>query len=338
VTGGETTRKINCGGPEYQDYAADATPESLPRDLPVGDFYADWATAQFGRDVGAATAAIFTKLDGKFPATSAWIRGPGGIVISKEPWKSAAARFAFVDEFAALRPRLQGAGNLARFDWWLNTFRVTREMGHLGSLRGELNEILAGIEKEKDPAAQRRLAREQALPVRLAMLQALGAMNEALLATLHNATELGTLCNIEQQSMLRLKILTGQDAKLEQFLGAPLPAGAQPWQDYRGTPRLANLTARSAATKGETLALRIVALDKQAVPSVTLKFRPLGNGRWRTVQASHLARAVWQAKLPAAQEDFEYYIEAQTADAKTLRWPATAPDLNQTVVILEQNP
>ena len=59
-------------------------------------------------------------------------------------------------------------------------------------------------------------------------------MHNALLATLNNATELGTLCNIEQQSMLRLKMLTGQDAALAKLLGEPLPAAAQPWKDYRG--------------------------------------------------------------------------------------------------------
>jgi hypothetical protein len=331
VTGASVTRKINCGGPEYQDYAADANPEEQPRDLPVADFYEDWATAQFGPDAGAATAAIFTKLDGNFPATSAWIRGPGGIVTGKEPWKTAAARFAFVDEFAALRPRVQGSGNLDRFDWWLNTFRVTREMGRLGALCGELNAIIADIEKQNEMASQRQLARERALPVRLEMVRALGAMNEALLATLHNATELGTLCNIEQQSMLRLKILTGEDAKLEKFLGEPLPASAHPWKDYRGAPRLVVLTARTTANKGESLKLKIVALDKQPVKSVAVHVRPLGRGDWQTIPATHIARAVFEAKLPVARDDFEYYVTA----GENLVWPATAPQLNQTVVSTE---
>jgi len=333
VAGEKATRKINCGGPDYQDFAADAHPETLPRDLPVADFYADWAAAQFGPEAGPAAAAIFTKLDGNFPQTSSWISGPGAMVINKQLWATQAARFAFVEEFAALRPRVRGAGSLERFDWWLNTFRVTKFMGEFGCARGELDTIMKRIAAEKDTAAQRQQAREQALPVRLKMVALLGDLHHALLATLNNATELGTLCNIEQQSMLRMEILTAHDAALAKYLGAPLPATAQPWKDYRCDPRLVAMSARTTARSGEALSLKIVALDRQPVKSVTVKLRPLGNGEWRALEADHLARAVWQTRLPAATEDFEYFIEAQTADAKTLRWPATAPELNQTVVI-----
>ena len=255
------------------------------------------------------------------------------MVINKQLWATQAARFAFVEEFAALRPRVRGAGSLERFDWWLNTFRVTKFMGEFGCARGELDTIMKRIAAEKDTAAQRQQAREQALPVRLKMVALLGDLHHALLATLNNATELGTLCNIEQQSMLRIEILTAHDAALAKYLGAPLPATAQPWKDYRCDPRLVAMSARTTARSGEALSLKIVALDRQPVKSVTVKLRPLGNGEWRALEADHLARAVWQTRLPAATEDFEYFIEAQTADAKTLRWPATAPELNQTVVI-----
>jgi len=308
-----------------------------PRDLPIADFYADWATGQFGREAGRAAAAIFTKLDGQghFPAPSAWVRGPGTITINKKPWQAVASEYALVDEFAALRPRVRGAGNLERFDWWLNTFRVTKFMGQLGCARGELDALIERIEKDASPQSKRRLAREQALPVRLRMVVLLGEVHNALLATLHNATELGTLCNIEQQSMLRLKILTGQDAKLEKWLGEPLPAAAQPWKDYRGVPRLVVMTVRTKASKGEALTLKIVALDKQPVKSVAVHVRPLGNGDWQAIPATHVARAVYAAKLPAAREDFEYHVIAETAGGGKLVWPATVPQLNQTVVLTE---
>ena len=51
-------------------------------------------------------------------------------------------------------------------------------------------------------------------------------------------------------------------------------------------------------------------------------------------QATHVGRAVWSATLPAAQEDFEYYLTA----GGNLVWPATAPGLNQTVVVFPQTP
>ncbi|MCU0780508.1 MAG: malectin, partial [Akkermansiaceae bacterium] len=147
VEGGDVRRKINCGGPAYQDFAADPA-GATPRDLPVADLYADWAHAQFGPEAGPPAAAIFSRLDGKFPAVSGWIRGPGAVVVHNEPWKTYQRQFAFVEEFAALRPMVRGAGSLERFDYWLNMFRATRSMGEFGSLRGELNGIMAAITRE----------------------------------------------------------------------------------------------------------------------------------------------------------------------------------------------
>ncbi len=65
-------------------------------------------------------------------------------------------------------------------------------------------------------------------------------------------------------------------------------------------------------TRGETLTLKIIALDKQPVKSVTSTGRPLGKGEWQTIPATHIARAVYEAKLPAAQDDFEYYLSVET--------------------------
>jgi hypothetical protein len=335
VSGNGISRKVNCGGQAYQDFTADASSEKQPRDLPTADLYQDWAAAQFGPDAGPEAAAIFTKLDGNFPATSGWIRGPGAIAVQNAPWAAHSKNFAFVELFAALRPKVKGAGCLERFDFWLNSFRTTRAMGEFACARGELNRIMQAIAKEKDPAVQRQLAKEQALPVRLRMAALAGDKVNAVLASLTNATELGTLCNIEQQSMVRLKLLKGHDAALEKILGEPLPAAAQPWQDYRGGSRLVVMNGRTALVKGEAQTLRIIALDKQPVKSIVVKCRPFGKGDWQSIEAKHVARAVWGATLPAAAEDFEYHVVAETADGKKLAWPATAPEMNQTVVVTE---
>jgi len=53
----------------------------------------------------------------------------------------------------------------------------------------------------------------------------------------------------------------------------------QPWpKDYQGAPRLIVPTLRSVVTRGETLALKIIALDKQPVKSVVVRLRPLSKG------------------------------------------------------------
>lgn len=117
-------------------------------------------------------------------------------------------------------------------------------------------------------------------------------------------------------------------------LGRPLPAETSPSPSYTGPARLIVPTVRNFVSQGEALALEIIALDQPPVKSVTVKFRPLGKGEWQTVKTLHQARAVWQVKFPPATEDFEYSVEAQAAHSETLRWPASAPDLNQTVVVI----
>jgi len=37
--------------------------------------------------------------------------------------------------------------------------------------------------------------------------------------------------------------------------------------------------------------------------------------------------------MPSPGEDFEYRIEAMTAGGAILTWPATAPEINQTVLV-----
>jgi hypothetical protein len=95
------------------------------------------------------------------------------------------------------------------------------------------------------------------------------------------------------------------------------------------------MTARGSAAKGEQLVLPIIALDKHQIESVVVRIRPLSRGEWSTVNAKRLDRAVYQAQLPAAMDDFEYFAEAEIAGGQTLRWPATAPEFNHTVVITE---
>ena len=89
---------------------------------------------------------------------------------------------------------------------------------------------------------------------------------------------------------------------------------------------------RNVAEPGESLALKIIALDGKPMKSVVVNVRRLGGGSWRKIPAKHIARAVYSAPLPAAKDDFEYHVTAKTASGIELHWPASAPRLNQTVV------
>ena len=129
-----------------------------------------------------------------------------------------------------------------------------------------------------------------------------------LLETVSTPGEMGTVANLELHTRVSGGYLTNSDARLEELLVKPLPGDCAIPTDYAGKPRLVVPTVRSVVLDGEALQLKILVLDQQPVQSVSVHIRPLAKGEWRTIEASHLARSAWQAKLPPATEDFEYSI------------------------------
>jgi hypothetical protein len=353
--GGEAfSRRINCGGAVVDGYEADlleagSVPvnRGRPRDLPCDDFYTDWARAQFGPEVSAAMARFFTSLDGgpgdysqtkatRLPRPADWIDGPGGIKANGRPWVEVKTGYAFLEPMTALRPQVKGAANLERFDYWLNSFRYDAALSQLGCTRGQLDGIVKRISGETDPAKKKRLTMDEALPVRLALARQWETMMTLLLQTVSTPGEMGTIANLEQHVLRNSNgphFMDRHDQKLAEWSGAPLPAAVTPRKDYQGPPRLIVPTVRSVIAQGEPLVLKIIALDRQPMRSVVVNERPLGGGQWREIPAKHVARAVYSVTLPVAAEDFEYRVTATTAAGLELHWPASAPAMNQTVIL-----
>ena len=105
--------------------------QGKPRFAPTADFYADWAGAEFGAEAAEQIAAIFVRLDGRLPRPVSWVTGPGSMRPSSRKWSDVQKEYTFVDELAALRPRIAGPGNLERFDYWLNNFRALRSIAEV---------------------------------------------------------------------------------------------------------------------------------------------------------------------------------------------------------------
>ena len=77
-------------------------------------------------------------------------------------------------------------------------------------------------------------------------------------------------------------------------------------------------------------------LDNEPVKSATLYWRELDGKEYKKVPLKHKARAVYTVTTPPAEGDaIEYHIRAGFADGKERMWPATAPEMNQTVVVSE---
>jgi hypothetical protein len=298
----------------------------------VLDFYADWAAHQFGSEAAAEIAAIFSRIDGHLPAPMTGC--PGGLTTNGMPWEQARGAYGFVDEMAALRPRIRGAGQQARFEKWVHIFEYLRVTGKVGCGCGEIDRLMAELAAIKGPAARKQFAQTTVLPVRVRLNDDWGRMMTLAIQTADTWGGIGVVMGQELMNRGEINRLECHDPALRAALGGELPASALPWLEYRGTPRLFAVTKRSVVDRGEALSLKIIALDKAPVKSVTVRVRPFG-GAWQAIPATHLGRAVYEAKLPPPQDDFEYHITAETAGGQQLVWPATAPSLNQTVVVTE---
>ena len=331
------------------------------RTMPVDDYYADFTHAHFGQEVAQEAGKILASIDsgGGSPEKSTWLRRGdsdptptgGSIDPDMSGWgfvwgaqgclqshsalrQQAKEKGAIVEKLATLRPKVAGKGNLQRFDWWLATLRASIAMYEGGGVRGDLQGVVARMAAEKDPARKKELA-NQAVELRIELTKAWDAILRQEILAADTPSELGIIANLERNSRMFNGWLTKFDSAITNTLHEPLPASCAPAMAWDGPAMLKMFTVRSSAHTGEELTLRVIALDKQPVKAVAVKIRLLGIGRWRTLPATRLARAVYEAKLPAAQGDFEYYVTADTAGGQTLVWPPTAPDLSQSVVVHE---
>ncbi|MEA1996070.1 MAG: hypothetical protein U9N45_00445 [Gemmatimonadota bacterium] len=305
-----------------------------PRRLRVDDFYLDWARCQFGPQVAEPVARVFSELDCRLPCPADWVRGPGGIKPDSLGWDKRSREYRFVDSLAALRPQVSGAGNLERFDYWLNSFRYLRAVARVSCEWGKFDKAVDRVMAVKDPGSRRRLAWGIVMPVRKELVALLAEVHRLLLSTVSTTGGMGTVANWQQHVLPMLLDETGE--KLSEMIGTgKFPGDAMPQTGCDGPPRLFVPYARTCLVKGEKLELKVIILGAAQSPA-KLYWRPLGRGRFAAVPLTHLARGVYTVTLPqkATAEDLEYYVQVKTADGAVLRFPATAPKLNQTVVVV----
>jgi len=350
VAGENCIRKINCGGPAYKDYEADmpsSKPDGRPRDLPSDDFYADWALTQFGPKAAEPIAKLFASLDGgpsavtqgqgntNLPRPSTWVGGPGGINPDPRPWEQVSKEYEFVDELAKLRPQVKGPGNLERFDYWLNTFRYLREVGRVNCTWAQFNAAMKKVKDQKQADTQKQVALETALPIRKELVAQVVDVHRYLLATITTTGGMGNVTNWQQHLMPAL--LTQPGEELEKILGQQLPEDAEPTDKYDGPPRIIVPTVRSSLKSGEDLRLKVIILAQQQPEDAFLYYRPMGTDNYTKATLTHVARGVYSVMIPAREiknNDLEYHIKVTFDDDHSVYFPATAPQMNQTVVII----
>lgn len=358
VESGPFERRINCAGAAWDGYEADlpdvgeiGPTRDLPRDLSAEDFYLDWCRAAFGDEIAGPAAAVFTRLDSggiagpgrrraNLPRPSDWIAGPGGIVVEARPWSEVEPEYAFIGELERLRGRVRGAGNKARFEYWLNAFRYMRAVAHLGCTRGELDRRMAELAGDASGVERERLAK-RALEMRIELAREWEQMMTLQLQATDTIGAIGTVANLEQHVRRnpfeegRLRFLDCHDGALRAALGHDLPPEAHPTAEYLGKPRVFVTTARPSVVEGERLTISAIVLDRVRPDAVSLRWRPMGAGGYRTIAMRRVGGGVHRAELPpAAGEAVEWFVEATGSGGERLVWPPTAPERGQTVVVL----
>jgi hypothetical protein len=331
IQGKNFTKKINCGGPAVLDYEAD-WPETR-RYLASLDFYRDWSENQFGKNASNDIAEIFVKIDGKLPIPVNWVGGPGGLAPDKRPWEEVRNNYQFVDELAALQPKIVGKGHKERFDYWLKNFEYMREIAHFNCLWAKYNQAIDKAGAEKDDRTKATLARERALPIRIEMAGSLREIFGYLLETVSNTGELGTIANWEQHLLPAAWEKPGEE--LKKILGTGLPTEAELSKAYDGPPRAFVTAQRTSLEPGEELKLKIIVLAKDKPQEAYFYWREMGKGQFQSVPLMQIARGVYTVTCPGKDVDIEYYIKVR-ADNREICYPSTAPELNQTVVIFRK--
>jgi len=306
------------------------------RDLPVNDFYSDWANANFGASIAYEAAGIFEKLDGTrpggkitlLPRPGEW-SGPGGIKPDTILWEQRKADYNFVDAFAKLSGSVAGAGNKDRFEYWLNTFKYLETTGKFACTTGEINRLLAKARKDI-PGNHTELIK-LFTDLRKRQLQEFEEIIFYLLKTVSTTGELGTLANWQQHNYAYYIYIPGKE--FEKITKQELPASCWPIDKKLDINRIIVPTLRTALRMGEGFKIKVIILEKE-VRSARLFWKPLGTGNYNKTDLNNLNRSVWLAEIPSQSitGDFEYYIEVKSSSG-SMKFPATHPINNQTVVI-----
>ncbi len=332
IESGELKKRVNCGGEAYKEYNADWPKSEERRDLPAQDFYEDWAIHLFGERAGEDIAEIFKEIDGVLPRPSNWVNGPGGIVPDDRPWDEVEEEYEFVEDLERLRSKVRGDGNRARFNYWLDNFRYMKANAHVNCLWAEYNARIKEIKDEEDEKARKRLAEREALPLREKLVETVSEVYEYLLPTVSTTGEMGTVANWEQHILPNLIEKTGKE--LAELLGEPLPEDAQLPMEYDGECRVIVPTVRTSVNENERLPLDIIVLSEENPESASVYWRYMGEEEFTEIPLTPISRGVYQVEFPhrASYRGFEYYVYVR-ADGERVYWPATAPDLCQTVVV-----
>lgn len=303
----------------------------------IDAFYLDWCERNFGSEAAAPIAKIFSSLDlagepgeeGAIPVVSEWETdiedsgngAPGAVFANDETWEDVAVRFEFVSELEKIRPIVEGAGNLYRFDYWLKTMQHFQLLARYGTLRNDFESAMGDKEWQK------------ALDYRIQLARMMEQILTLEIEKIVNISDIGTILAMEILNWHQLMELKW-DEKLREGLETGLPATAYPGKNYHGESFIRVIQARSQLYQGEDLNLKVLMMGDLQDP--VLHWRYLGETEYKTLPISEGSRSVYRVTIPAPNRDFEYYLSSRSDQGSSIVFPVSAPSLNRVVLVIDQ--
>gem|GEM_PF-104222 len=293
----------------------------------MDDYWKKWGRDVFGGDAGAEAGRIMQQFDGSHPHINALISAG-----AKTSDASISEFFLPLRELESLRSRIQGTGNLDRFDYWLNFIRATQLRVRTWVMADHLSAKMNEVKAIEDANDKRRFVREKILPLRIEITRNYEYMIEAFVNCAKSPGEVGTISSIESGS--RAQIVFTHDVAITEIRGEPLPPETIINTAHRGEPRIFVSSKCSQMNVNEPYEIRVFVLSHQKSVGVNLYWRSLGEGAFQKTIAALRNRQAYRVILPVqSQGAVEYYLEAVLDDGRKILWPSTAPSINQTLVV-----
>jgi hypothetical protein len=222
-----------------------------------------------------------------------------------------------------MRKEIEGAGNLARFDYWYTALKAHKMMANFAS---ELNqyEVKTNTGKLREAAEHRsNLARlwEKIMSLKVQKV--------------YDEVDLGVILKLDWRTWKNW--VEGKYDKNFLKAGGILPNDKDPSQEYAGDKFITCIPLLTNMKSNEELNIKALIMGEVNKPE--LHFRVLGENTFTTIDMNHQARGVFRGIIPEQEDDFEWYVTAQTSLGDAV-FSATADESLQekmyhTVVVTE---
>jgi hypothetical protein len=307
----------------------------------IDEIHKDWAIHEFGpgppaEQISTLFAAFEKREEKRFMNVTDFIEGADDIYSQGYitgwdwgsdhiwgPWEEEEPKLRWIDDWAKLRPIVKGNGNLARFDYWMHVLKAYKLMAEFASELNQYDKKTKSLDLAGAADHRSRLAR----------------LWEQIMSTsvqrVYDEVDLGVILNLDWRTW-RNWVVGKYDANFQEA-GGILPPDKDPSQDYYGEKFITCTPILTVVKPAE--AIKIKALIMGKVRNPTLFYRTIGNSSFNSINLKHVARGVYRVTIPGQQEDFEWYVKAETSLGNVI-FPATAgandsTRMFQTVVVLK---